>query len=114
MPSPSLGEGRRAVARGWLTLICVSQFKLLFYSPTVLVQLSFNLISFIQTPFVAQKVLSLSRLIPFFLDETLVCGHSFENKVTCFCLKAIEQYFHVILFIMLYKVDLTFTSAVKP
>ena len=31
-------------------------------------------------------------------DETLVCDHSHET---------IEQYFHVVLFIMLYKVALT-------
>ena len=37
------------------------------------------------------------------VDETLVCDHSNE-------LKAIEQYFHVVLFIMLYKVVLTFKS----
>ena len=35
------------------------------------------------------------------VDETLVCGHSNE---------AIEQYFHVELFIMLHKVVLTFKS----
>ena len=34
-------------------------------------------------------------------DETLMCDHSNES---------IEQYFHVLLFIMLYKVVLTFKS----
>ena len=59
----------------------------------------------------AQKVLSLPQSITFkFVDETLVCGHSFKSKVICFCLKVIEQFFHVALFTMLYKVDLTFKS----
>ena len=34
------------------------------------------------------------------VDETVVCGHQ---------MKAIERYFHVVLFIMLYMVVLTFT-----
>ena len=36
------------------------------------------------------------------VDETLVCDHSNESRI--------EQYFHVVLFIMLYKVVLTFKS----
>ena len=36
------------------------------------------------------------------VDETLVCDHS--------KMKAIDQYFHVVLFIVLYKVILTFKS----
>jgi len=36
------------------------------------------------------------------VDETLVC--------VTIQMKAIEQYFHVVLFTMLYKVVLTFTS----
>ena len=38
------------------------------------------------------------------MHETLVCDHSSE---------AIEQYFHVVLFIMLYKVVLNFKSVDK-
>ena len=39
------------------------------------------------------------------MAETLVCDHS---------MKAIEQYYHVILFIMLYKVVLTLSMWMKP
>jgi len=38
------------------------------------------------------------------VDETLVCDHSNES---------FEQYFHVVLFIMLYKVVLTYKSVDK-
>ncbi len=49
----------------------------------------------------------LYKVVLFFksVDETLVCDHSNENYI--------EQFFHVVLFIMLYKVVLTLKSVIE-